>query len=1355
MDFSERALYRRTVVKKRAFLTVTLLSLVPFGAHANVPQGSPASDRQFYDASLAPSGRVTTPWTTNPAAALSRDPARGVPNMLVSPTSAVPARGSSPEEAARFHLLNTRDVYKVSRAALSGARLRFVHDLGRGGIVVSLKQMLAGVEVFHGDIKVLLDRDDLRLVSIAGAPHPAAVPGNRQRFVIGKQQAITNALADLYGPSRAAVPLAATGQRKGGWEYFELGETRKLRFREPARVKPVYFPIGDALVAGWFLEVQVRRGGQVDAFQFVVAANDGRLLYRRNLTDHEMYKYRVWAEPGGDRRPLDGPMEDWTPHPTGMPDQGPVNFTIPTLIQVDGLNKNPMNLPDPWLPPGATETNGNNVDAYVDWNDPDGLDGMEFRTAVSGNKTFDYIYNTAAEPLATTTQSKAAIVQLFYSINWLHDWWYDSGFIETTGVAQLSNYGRGGVEGDPLKAEAQDGALKGSRNNANMSTPADGEKPRMQMFLWNKTLSNLSLDIQPSGLVTHPNAAAFGPKNYDVMGEIVLVNDGMGMSPTDLCEDNLADLTGKIALIDRGTCTFESKVARAQAKGAIAAIIANNTGNTVNPGMGLDPNTPDPMIPSVGVWQDDGVALKAALQQNPQTGHLIGSNELLLERDGTIDNMVVAHEFGHYLHHRLQECGTRQCGAMSEGWGDFNAAMMALREGDDLDGVFADSTYASYDETGYFGIRRVPYSASFAKNALTFKHVTDDVALPNTHPIQPGGVNSEVHNAGEIWCTTMWQAYIDMQKDFQGDMTFAEINRQMSDYVVAGLMMTPVDPTFTEMRDGILAAARANDENHFMSLANAFAVRGMGSCAVSPAKDSIDFKGVVEDFELHANGVMTGLPTISDDILSCDDDGVVDVGEVGSIRVTVTNIGALFLPKGSTVEILDPPASLTFPDGLTAPVDALAPYQSIEAVIPVTVNEPLADNIQEIVKIRLNTPAGCVNSTETFLPIEFNADLSPNSSASDDVEPITSAWTPGGGFNESVWSRQPTTDGWLWHGNDIGIDTDTNLTTPTLNVSNTDPFIISFEHRFQFEFSDNTYWDGGLVEISEDDGMTWKDASDYGASPTYIAAIASMANPINGKMAYADHNAAYPNTETEVLDFGTALAGKAVKFRFRIGTDAAAGAPGWDIDDINFEGITNTPFISWIPDEAVCMVESTTGESSTTASTTDGNETGGTGSTGGTGGTGGETGGTGTGSGTGGETGAETGTDGGTTQGLDTSAGESDTSAGTLETSASESSADTTADPSETSATPTEGSAGSDSEGVPTTGFDPSNPSTPSNPSGPESDSGEEEGETDTDPGEIVDDEGCGCGVDDEHGWGWQVAPWLALLGLGRRRRRM
>jgi extracellular elastinolytic metalloproteinase len=79
----------------------------------------------------------------------------------------------------------------------------------------------------------------------------------------------------------------------------------------------------------------------------------------------------------------------------------------------------------------------------------------------------------------------AAVTNLFFWNNSIHDVLYAYGFDEASGNFQASNYGRGGLGGDYVRAEAQDG---GGTNNANFSTPteptATGGVPRMQMYLW-------------------------------------------------------------------------------------------------------------------------------------------------------------------------------------------------------------------------------------------------------------------------------------------------------------------------------------------------------------------------------------------------------------------------------------------------------------------------------------------------------------------------------------------------------------------------------------------------------------------------------------------------------------------------------------------------------------------------------------------------------------------------------------------------------------------------------------------------------------------------------------------------------
>jgi hypothetical protein len=108
--------------------------------------------------------------------------------------------------------------------------------------------------------------------------------------------------------------------------------------------------------------------------------------------------------------------------------------------------------------------------------------------------------------------------------------------------------------------------------------------------------------------------AAFGPNlsSTGVSGTVVLAVDGVGV-PTNACEPltNASQIAGKIALMDRGGCTFTVKVKNAQDAGAIAAIVADSLPGCPPASMGG--SDPTITIPSVRVTQDFGAQLKAEL----------------------------------------------------------------------------------------------------------------------------------------------------------------------------------------------------------------------------------------------------------------------------------------------------------------------------------------------------------------------------------------------------------------------------------------------------------------------------------------------------------------------------------------------------------------------------------------------------------------------------------------------------------------------------------------------------------------------------------------------------------------------
>lgn len=82
-------------------------------------------------------------------------------------------------------------------------------------------------------------------------------------------------------------------------------------------------------------------------------------------------------------------------------------------------------------------------------------------------------------------------------------------------------------------------------------------------------------------------------------------------------------------------------------------------------------------------------------------------------------------------------------------------------------------------------MRRYPYSRDLAKSPLTYKYISNGVALPAT-PAPAfganGAMNAEVHNAGEIWGNMLWDCYTNMLLA-TGRYTFDTAQKTMREYL--------------------------------------------------------------------------------------------------------------------------------------------------------------------------------------------------------------------------------------------------------------------------------------------------------------------------------------------------------------------------------------------------------------------------------------------------------------------------------------------------------------------------------------------------------------------------------------------
>jgi hypothetical protein len=112
--------------------------------------------------------------------------------------------------------------------------------------------------------------------------------------------------------------------------------------------------------------------------------------------------------------------------------------------------------------------------------------------------------------------------------------------------------------------------------------------------------------------------ATFGPalSSPGVTGNVVQALDAAnasGPSTTDACTalTNAAAINGNIAIVDRGTCGFTTKVKNAQNAGAIAVIVADNAAGS--PPAGLGGADPTIVIPSARITLADGNTIKAQL----------------------------------------------------------------------------------------------------------------------------------------------------------------------------------------------------------------------------------------------------------------------------------------------------------------------------------------------------------------------------------------------------------------------------------------------------------------------------------------------------------------------------------------------------------------------------------------------------------------------------------------------------------------------------------------------------------------------------------------------------------------------
>ena len=332
--------------------------------------------------------------------------------------------------------------------------------------------------------------------SVYGAYVKASVDSNGRLTSIIDNTVDDNAPITRTSLSSNAALEAALGHRYGNGARPEL-------YRAPI-VTPVMVPTTDGGVEeGFLVETWEKKNNQL--WHTVIGAS-GAVSFEESRTNTDSY-FIFPIHPGSTSQTVvSGPGAGNTESPAG------------------------------WVT--SNTTIGNNVDAYLDRDNNNSAD-LNSRP-ISATQDFIFPFDGAAAPTTAGNQA-LAVANLFYSNNVVHDKLYRHGFNEAAGNFQTNNFGNGGAGNDPVNAEAQDG---GGTNNANFATPADGSRPRMQMYLWNTATPNRDGDID-ADVVFHEYGHGLTWRMIGSMGGGLAGSIGEGMSDTVACYITGNDTVGE------------------------------------------------------------------------------------------------------------------------------------------------------------------------------------------------------------------------------------------------------------------------------------------------------------------------------------------------------------------------------------------------------------------------------------------------------------------------------------------------------------------------------------------------------------------------------------------------------------------------------------------------------------------------------------------------------------------------------------------------------------------------------------------------------------------------------------------
>ena len=1055
-----------------------------------------------------------------------------------------PSARPSALNAATSFMKKQQSAWKLTDQDIANAVVKDAYQSANNGVThVYMYQTHAGIELFNGVANFNVMANDKVIYSGNRFMPNLAALVNATEPTISPNEALTAAFKVL----NLTAPTALIVKEKISDREFLFDKNNFLL--ADSHVKLCFVKVNDTQARlAWDLDVAQPDGN--DHWSLRVDALTGAILEKYSWTTHCTFHPNAYhrtedctedplsIEPKKAveiaQKPTSSPnaplIGEGSYKVFPLPIESPAHGVHTLVVNPEDIKASPFGWHDDNGVAGAEYkyTRGNNVYAYLDVDNTNTPDAGSDSIVTKSDLVFDFPFLPENE---AEGNKQAAITNLFYLNNMMHDITFRYGFDEKAGNFQFRNYTGTSGGGDGVRAEAQDASKTAtpSLDNANFSTPPDGASGRMQMYLWGRpaVTDKLLLHVTaPSNLVGDfaAGSATFGPAltATPITGGVFFVNDASA-TPTYGCTAlTNTNLTGKIAMIDRGGCFFVDKVLNAQKKGAIACIVCDFEESTA----GLGGTNAAITIPAIRIKRSDCARLRVAADKG-LTVSLYNSDAAVTgpdKLDGDFDNGIIAHEYGHGISARLTggpqntSCLNEGELAAGEGWSDFLGIALTVKPTDRGNTLRGVGTYVIRQSNKGVGIRKFQYSTDMSVSPLTYDNIY----------FSAGGATTpfEVHNVGEIWTTAVWEVYWAMVDQYGFDANLRNVNSgngKALQLVMDGMKFQPCNPGFIEARDAILAAdvADFNGENQCL-IWTAFAKRGMGFDA-DGGKSSVsndNTEGFAKDPACQKTLVLS--KTVTENIKA---------GDPITVTLKLTNY------KGSTatgIVVTD-----AFPDGTT--------FQTGSSSLPVTTSGS-----------SLSWNAGSLNDGNSLiLTYKITTDASKKSVVQffDNLEnPLINNWdveaiVDGGNQWEISTTKAKSGTKSLGVTNSTkGISDQTvKLVNPIL-VSGKQP-ILSFYHNYDTE----NHFDCGIVQLSTNNGTSWQDAKDKIFKNPYNGAIDYSVFVVPNSRAFSGKSNGFVNTCVDLSSY----VGQSVKVRFRFYNDSLVPSKGWNVDDIAFMDLLN------------------------------------------------------------------------------------------------------------------------------------------------------------------------------------------------------